>query len=260
MEQFDILNAASYPSPWKVEWLESIDSTNSELLRRLPSLDNMSVLAAISQTSGRGQRGNKWKSTVGKNLTFSYLLRPSEGIVPPLAARDQFRLSEVAALSVASTLNHFGLSPRIKWPNDIYLGDRKVCGMLIENSLADGKVGTSVVGIGLNVNQRTFPADLVNPCSMSLLSGREFPLEEVLGILLQKTAELLPLISAPSILKDLFEQRLYRKGEEADYTDCQSEEKIRGTILGITPGGLLRVDVRGLGERHYAFKEISYII
>ena len=155
-------------------WLESVDSTNEECRRRISDIDNLSVVAALSQTSGKGQRGNVWLSEAGQNLTFSIVLKfPANviaGELEPMHAYDQFVLSEIAALSVVDMLAEHDIQAKIKWPNDIYVGNRKICGMLIENSLRGEWIQHSIIGIGLNVNQRNFDVTLPNPTSIVLCS------------------------------------------------------------------------------------------
>ena len=156
-------------------WLESVDSTNEECRRRISEIDNLSVVAALSQTSGRGQRGNVWLSEAGKNLTFSIVLKfPATDIkseLEPMLAYDQFVLSEITSLSIVDLLAEHRIEAKIKWPNDIYVGDKKICGMLIENSLRGEWIQHSIIGIGLNVNQRNFDVSLPNPTSMVLCNG-----------------------------------------------------------------------------------------
>ena len=166
-------------------WLESVDSTNEECRRRISEIDNLSVVAALSQTSGKGQKGNVWLSEPGKNLTFSVVLKfPATDIkseLEPMLAYDQFVLSEITSLSIVDLLAEHGIEAKIKWPNDIYVGDRKICGMLIENSLRGEWIQHSIIGIGLNVNQRNFDVSLPNPTSMVLCNGitDEYDLENI---------------------------------------------------------------------------------
>ena len=160
-------------------WLESVDSTNEEAKRHISDIDNLSVLSALEQTAGRGQRGNTWTSAPGENLMFSIVLKFSEepdgngesACMPLLPARDQFILNEIASLSVVDFLSQHGIPARIKWPNDIYVGSKKICGILIENSLRGSEISTSIIGIGLNINQRNFNVNLPNPTSMVLERG-----------------------------------------------------------------------------------------
>ena len=115
-------------------WLERVDSTNDEARRHISDIDNLSVVSALSQTAGRGQRGNTWTSNAGENLMFSIVLK-----TPVLMAEDHFALNEIAALSVADFLSTYGIKAEIKWPNDIYVGEKKICGILIENSFRGKK-------------------------------------------------------------------------------------------------------------------------
>jgi len=153
-------------------WLESVDSTNEEAKRRISDIDNLSVLSALEQTEGRGQRGNTWTSNAGENLLFSIVLKlsPDDSGLGVLDARNQFALNEIAALSVVDFLRSHEIQAQIKWPNDIYVGSRKICGILIENSLRGKHVSSSIIGIGLNINQRNFDVNLPNPTSMVLCS------------------------------------------------------------------------------------------
>ena len=151
-------------------WLKSVDSTNEAARRHISDIDNLSVLSALEQTEGRGQRGNSWSSNVGENLLFSIVLKfsPEDSSQTFLEARDQFVLNEIAALSVVNFLRSHEIIAQIKWPNDIYVGSRKICGILIENSLRGNRLSSSIIGIGLNINQRNFNVNLPNPTSMVL--------------------------------------------------------------------------------------------
>lgn len=158
-----------------IHWLDSIDSTNSEALRRLPELPGGTVLAAYEQTAGRGQRGNTWFTQAGKNLTFSIVLKDLS-----LSAPEAIRLNYLTSVAVAAYLESRGVKADIKWPNDIYVNGRKICGMLLENTLGPGgRLLASVVGIGININQKEF-SQLANATSLGLCTGREYKLEEEL--------------------------------------------------------------------------------
>ena len=162
---------SAFPS---VEWLESTDSTNSEAKRRSGALDNLSVLAAVEQTAGRGRGSHSWISTPGENLTFTVVLRFGPGGIAPLPASEAVRITHFCTLAVCDFLEAEGLQPRIKWPNDVWVEDRKICGILIENSFAGGFVDEAIVGIGLNLNQKEFDPALPNPVSLQQLTGRQF--------------------------------------------------------------------------------------
>lgn len=113
-------------------WLDEVDSTNNEALRHISELDNLSVIAAVHQTSGRGQRGNSWLTHAGKNMTFSMVVKFGDGALPPLEASRQFVLTRCVTLGVSDYLESEGIDCSVKWPNDIYVRNKKICGMLIE--------------------------------------------------------------------------------------------------------------------------------
>ncbi len=167
-------------------WVESSKSTNSELRRRIDSLDNLSVIAAAEQTAGRGQGDHSWFSTPHTNLTFSMLLRFGSGFPVALGASEAVTVTHMAALAVRDYLQAKGIDSRIKWPNDIWVGDRKICGMLIENSSCAGRLVSSIAGIGLNVNESSWPAELPNPVSMKELLGKSYVLTDELVELVRR--------------------------------------------------------------------------
>jgi len=166
--------------PTAIVWLETVDSTNSELRRGLESLDNLSIVAARFQTAGRGQGSHRWTSAAGQNLTFSILLKPGTGGLDAIKANAGILLTQIATLSMRELLLAEGLDPVIKWPNDVWVDGRKVCGMLIENIVEGGYITASIIGIGLNLNQKEFDPLLPNPTSLSLLTGKEYITDEVL--------------------------------------------------------------------------------
>lgn len=241
-----------------IKWLESVDSTQDEIHRHLEALANLSVVAARCQTAGRGQRGNRWATRPGENLTFSLLLKPGQDGLRSVPVSDQFQLSEVTALAVQDTLSDYGIPARIKWPNDIYVGDRKICGMLIENQLRGRQIVSSIIGVGLNVNQLSFDPDLMNPTSMARQTGRQIPVEEVLASFLVHFLSTWE--EDRPVIRERFQSHLYRLEECHSYTDCSTGTVFDGTIKGISKRGLLRVEMPDGTIREFAFKEISYII
>lgn len=287
---------------YDIMWLDSVDSTNSEAKRRIPDIDNLSVLSALSQSEGRGQKGNKWSSLPGENLTFSIVLKFGEQTAGKLrlavAAREQFVLTEITSLSIVEFLSRHGIKAKIKWPNDIYVGDKKICGVLIENSLRGENLSSSIIGIGLNVNQRNFDVNLPNPTSMILETGFEEDirkcLEEFMDIfqacLLAVTASgpehsLSSHQNSLSNLRERYLSHLWRHNTPARYIDlCRQPEQKRqnvqaaqqlqadledvvlgreftGIIRGLSPIGHLVVEDIEKGElKEFAFKEISYIL
>lgn len=245
----------------RITWVDETDSTQEELRRHIEDHDNLSVVAAEHQTAGRGQRGNDWHSQAGMNLTFSMLLRFGGGYSSTLKASDQFGITRAMTLGVSRYLEEEGVGCRIKWPNDIYVRNRKICGMLIENVIEDGMVVRSIVGIGLNLNQRVFPLRLPNPTSLSLLTGKEYrthdELEKLCSFLADIWEEALYLPEPGNRL--LYTERLYRLGEFHDYVRPDGST-FEAMIVGTTRDGLLQTRNRKGELEEFAFKEISYVI
>ena len=247
-----------------IRWVEETDSTQDEVRRHIPEYDNLSVTAAEFQTAGRGQRGNTWLARKGENLTFSMLIKFGGDDFPPLKAADQFQITKAATIGVAGYLEGKGINCSIKWPNDIYFRDKKICGMLIENVLEGEYLAYSIVGIGLNVNQREFPPQLMNPTSMSVVTGQTYDTHEEMDILAGKLASVFQRAlgsgsSIPEVDRE-YERRLYRKDEFHEFTICRDCSLLEGKIIGVTPGGLVQIINRKGELFQFAFKEISYII
>ena len=241
----------------RIKWLEEADSTNNVLLRHIRDYDNLSVVAAVTQTAGRGQRGNRWVSAPGDNLTFSLLLRP-EG----LPVREVMAVTCLATLAVRDRLRDEGVQAVIKWPNDIYVGKKKICGMLVENGLEGTDVDWSVVGIGINLNQTEFPGEVLNPTSLKRLTGRSYELAPFLEKVCQEIGKRLPELDSPEGrkgLREAYERDLFQKDSPAPYRELATGKEFTGIIRGVTPEGLLRVEAEGL-ERTFGFKEIGYIL
>lgn len=245
-----------------IRWVNETDSTQDEVRRHISECDNMSVIAARFQTAGRGQRGNTWLAREGENLTFSMLVRFGDNGFPPLAARLQFAVTKAATLGVVNYLAGRGIQCSIKWPNDIYVRDKKICGMLIENTLAGHCLDYCVVGIGLNVNQLSFPVQITNPTSMALLTGNKYDLPEELKILSSLLADSFTKVLAVNLSSadEEYGRLLYRKNVFHEYTRCADGTVFEGKIVGTTDEGLLLVEDNKGELNKFAFKEISYII
>ncbi len=235
-------------------WLDSIDSTNTEALRRLPTLPGGTVLAAREQTAGRGQRGNTWYTQPGMNLTFSIVLKDI-----PLLAPDAIRLNYLTSVAVASYLESKGVKAQIKWPNDIYVAGRKICGMLLENTLGPGgQLMASVIGIGININQSEFP-QLANATSLTLCTGKTYDLPTELNSFLALFDSLLPALSSDELFA-AYSARLFRKGVPARYHDLLTDREYQGVIEGVEADGRLHIRDLDGGDYYYRFKEVGYIL
>ncbi|MCQ2148139.1 MAG: biotin--[acetyl-CoA-carboxylase] ligase [Bacteroidales bacterium] len=252
-------------STLNILWYDELDSTNSQMLRNVSEYSDLDVIAARNQFAGRGQRGNSWLISKGKNLTFSMMLKGNTDKVSAtlgkMPARKQFIISEIVTIAVRDFLRSRGINAKIKWPNDIYVSNKKICGMLIENGLSpDGCIAYSVVGIGLNVNQDEFPPELVNPTSMTLLTKQTYNLEESLAELCALIASKFELLDSPEIVKQDYLDGLYRIDQMHTYTDCATSEQFKARIKSITDFGQLVVETEKGELKEFAFKEISYII
>lgn len=247
-------------------WLESVDSTNNEAKREFNDIDNLSVLSAVCQSEGRGQRGNSWSSDAGMNLVFSIILKFDDGQIEPIKAYDQFIISKIAALTVTDFLASYGIDSRIKWPNDIYEGNRKICGILIENASQGQDITRSIIGIGLNVNQIEFDSSLPNPVSMRQITGRAYNLHEILDEFMDIFKDYLRRYNnircGYGRLRSLYLSQLYQKDVKATYVDCtETEHKtFRGIIRGVSDTGQLIIENEEGELKEFAFKEISYVI
>lgn len=244
-----------------VIWTEEVDSTNNEALRHSDCTDGMSVWAASYQTAGRGQRGNVWISSRGENLTFSILVRFGSGALGTLRALRQFAVSQAVTLGITDYLSSRGIEASIKWPNDIWVEDRKICGILVENRICEDMISRSIIGIGLNVNQKEFPLELPNPTSMSILTGSPYdPKAELEDLVPYLSARLRNLDSDESLQAE-YESRLYRRGVLSEYSDNTLGGIVfKGTITGVSPFGKLRIETNEGELKEFAFKEISFVI
>ena len=231
-----------------------LPSTNDEATA--PQYVEGDIILAQCQTAGRGQRGHRWESREGENLTFSLLLEPL--FLPP---SEQFLISECVALGVCDALLHYGIEAQIKWTNDIYIGDRKLAGILIEHKLQGSALARTVAGIGLNVNQKAFSDDLPNPISMAQATGREFDREEVLQTVttsLMARYEQLREGGAKELQAD-YHQRLYRLDQEHCYA-LPDGSRFRGIIRGVEPTGALRIENERGELLSFLFKEVEFVI
>ena len=212
-------------------------STNI-LLRELvikESLPEGSVVVADFQTAGRGQIGNVWESETGKNL-----------------------ISQIAALSVKETLDSYTDHVTVKWPNDIYWKDKKICGMLIENDLSGHNLYCSIIGIGINLNQAVFRGDAPNPVSLFQIIGKEVDREEVLDRFLSVFYRyyLSLLQEEYEDIRIRYQSALYRREGYHAYRDEAGE--FEACIHDIESTGHLLLALRDGSIRRYAFKEVSY--
>lgn len=238
--------------------LEETESTNQYLkkLVREQHPEEGSMVIAEYQTEGRGQMGNAWFSSKGDNLLFSFVLYP-KGV----AAKDQFMLSRITSLAIKSTLDHYADDIRIKWPNDVYWMDKKIAGILIENDLQGDSIQNSVIGIGINLNQQIFPAELPNPVSLRQITATKYDKEQFLDLFLHEFFQLYRSLQngQTSEIEDEYMLDLYRVNGYYWFEDANG--RFQAKIDNVLPSGhLVLKTFDNEEERTYAFKEVQFVV
>jgi BirA family biotin operon repressor/biotin-[acetyl-CoA-carboxylase] ligase len=234
-------------------YLPTCHSTN-DYARRLLTEENPlegTLVITPEQTAGKGQRGNTWESQVGTNLTFSLIYKPSF-----LNLGDQFYLNIISSLAVRDTVAKFlQTDVKVKWPNDIYLNDKKISGILIQNTIKGHSLGYSVIGIGLNVNQEVFSDK--KAISMKKYSSEEYSVEAVLNVLLENLDFYYMKLrnNGQDELYQGYKKHLYRFEEEHSFK--AGEEIFVGKITDIDEPGRLIILSNGQ-LRVFSFKEVSF--
>lgn len=199
--------------------------------------------------------GTSWFSSKGENLLFSLLIYPQH-----VVAAEQFIISRIAALAVKNTLDQFANDIRIKWPNDIYWQDKKICGMLIENDVQGKQIENSVIGFGINVNEQSFPSDLPNPISLRQITGMVHDREYLLDTFMREFFLLYRDFEQGNIegIEDEYMFDLYRVNDYYWYEDANG--KFQAMIEDVLPSGHLLLRTLDSGEvRKYAFKEVTFV-
>ena len=236
----------------------SIDYTSStnDYARSLLKKDNpapFTVIFAYEQTRGKGQKNNSWHSAPGKNLTCSiivypYFLRPDQ----------QFAINETVCLAIADVLNPIFKGFMIKWPNDIYYHRKKIGGILVENSLMGNSIEYVIIGIGLNINQTSFPGHLPNPVSLTQITGKKYNLNSILDSLLFCFEKRFHQLKKRDFegLRKAYHQNLYLRYQY----HCFRSEKgtFKGRILGVDLWGRLIIEAEDGQEYSFSFKEIAF--
>jgi len=236
--------------------VNQLDSTNSHALQLIKDSNPSggTVVMALNQTEGRGQQTNAWESKSGKNLTISLILRPEF-----IKAQDQFQISMLISLGLHDYLKAYSKKVSIKWPNDIYVDDKKIAGILIEQSIMGAYLSHSVCGIGLNINQEKFISDAPNPISLHMLTQQTYNLDKELQKLLaaiEKRYFQLQNNGASELEQDYLGS-MYWMNEEHDYED--ENGRFRGKIVGISEFGQLQIQDKKNEMRTYNFKEVSFL-
>ena len=240
------------------------NASNKKIVLNDKSTGKVQLVTADYQTHGHGQVNTVWESARGENLLFSFLFRPEH-----IAAGEQFFLSEIACLAVAHTLDAYTEGISVKWPNDVYHHNRKISGMLLRHTLSGAQISATLVGIGLNLNQKQFVGDAPNPVSLRQIIGRPVDREEVLNRFAHHFDRLLRAVTPPDPDERLAQRqrlhheylrRLYHRDGAHDYVDTASGETFSAHIIDVAPTGQLTLRTTDGRLRHYHFKEVRFVV
>lgn len=249
--------------PFPLVALDETDSTNqylSLLCNRLQeSVAELTTVTAEFQTAGKGQRGNTWEAEAGKNLLFSFVLYPSF-----LEARRQFTLSQIVSLAIKEELSRWSDEITIKWPNDIYWKERKICGILIENDLSGTRIRRCIAGIGININQEVFHSDAPNPVSLKQITGKEHDRHEILAHILRRvqiyynSLQMEDFAVYSAEISARYARSLFRRRGLHPYEDANG--KFLARLLRVEQDGRFVLEDESGKEREYLFKEVQYTL
>ena len=237
--------------------ISETNSTNSYLLNlcNQQKVDELTTIVTDFQTSGRGQRGNSWEADAKKNLLFSFVLFPSF-----LEAKHQFLVSQIVSLAVKEELDCYTSDISIKWPNDIYWKDKKICGMLIENDWMGQYISQSIAGIGINVNQEVFHSLAPNPVSLLQITGKEYNIFEILRNIMVRIQSYYIALQRNETehISTHYENGLFRKEGFHKYKD--KDGIFSAKIICVESDGKLILEDERQKRREYIFKEVEYLL
>lgn len=239
-----------------IHFFDTLESTNLYAQEHIKSkkITTNCVIVAKHQYAGKGQRGNKWVSNYGENMLVSMVVFPHL-----LMVEDAFYLSKITSLALVDFLSCMTEGQvKIKWPNDIYIHSKKIAGILIENNISGSKISSSVVGIGLNVNQNEF-GDLLNATSLFMESGKKYQLTELPFVFLKHFElrwEQFKNRGKEKIDSDYLKQ-LYAFGESRIFED--TEGPFKGKIIGLAENGLLQLKKEAGSVHSYDIKELKFL-
>ncbi len=239
---------------------KNLDSTNKKAkeLQKIKDIPEGSIVICDNQFAGRGHGNNIWESAEGMNLTATWILKPIF-----LKTEQQYALTKAISIAVKDTVRFFytgKLPVTIKWPNDIYVDDLKIAGILIENNIMGNDIRDCFAGIGLNLNQEVFYSDAPNPVSLKTLSGKNIDHELCLQVLSENIFKHYNQLreSGADALNSEYNQSLYRIGEIAEFVT--NNIKIKGNIMGTDKYGRLEIKLKTGETKLFDFKEISFVI
>jgi BirA family biotin operon repressor/biotin-[acetyl-CoA-carboxylase] ligase len=235
-------------------YIKQTPSTNQLIweMNREKELPEGFVISTDFQLAGKGQPGNTWESSEGKNILFSLMLRPIQ-----LPMEELFLLSQLVSIAIKNALEDYVSNITVKWPNDIYWNDRKLAGILIENSLQGNKIKMVVIGVGLNVNQQVFKSDAPNPVSLMQITGKRKNRKLILKQIVKNILNLYSEMNKEKIRSQYY-RSLYRN--DGYYFFKDEMDSFKAKIHAVHPDGQLELEKETGERKSYYFKEVQYIL
>lgn len=235
-------------------YVRTTDSTN-KLMKQMLSVGKLPAFYAVRagfQSAGKGQAGNSWESESGANILCSILLYPHT-----IALEKHFILSQLVSVAIVNVLRRFQIECKIKWPNDIYWNDRKIGGVLIENSLRSGRIENSIIGVGLNINQKVFVSNAPNPVSVRQITGKKYSLRPLFEELVSEVEKMYH--TGHAEIKSVYLENLYRGITYYPFRK-PGGETFQARINSIADDGCLYLETTNGLQDGYYFKEIEFVI
>ena len=234
---------------------EKLDSTNifASSILKTDAPHEGTVISAGVQTAGKGQMGASWESEDRKNLLISIVLYPKK-----IKITDQFLISMAISLGVFDFISNYTKGCKIKWPNDIYVFDGKIAGILIENSVMNNVIVDCIAGIGLNINQEKFVSSAPNPTSLKLITHSDFEINDCLNELCQRLDKRYKRLTSGSYdeIIDDYNMNLYRLNTWSPFSDAQGN--FTGRILSVKRSGIITIESDDNKLKEYSFKEVKH--
>lgn len=241
----------------KIILLNEVESTNNYANQLILSdaAEEGTVVLARYQKKGKGQQGNSWESEYGRNLLMSMILYPGF-----LDAGNQFLISKVVSLAIVEFLKTETENVSIKWPNDIYVGKNKIAGILIENSLKGSNMFSTIIGIGLNLNQEFFFSDAPNPVSLKQITGKNYEIQAIAALLIQYISEWYKKLKNNEFkeVNSEYKSNLFRFNQWSLFS--VKEKMFEARISGIGEFGQLILEKHDGTNSEYLFKEVEFVL
>jgi len=240
----------------KIIYIRETSSTISFIkdLRQSIDVEEGTVVWTDFQTSGKGQRGNTWESENGKNLLFSTILYPGF-----IQANEPFLISQIVSVAIKNILDTYVSGISVKWPNDIYWKDKKICGTLIENTIVGNVITASEIGVGININQETFIGNLPNPVSLKQITNKNYDRTEIMTRIIEELEKLYNRAKTDKQpIVDSYKKSLYRGNGFFAYKDNQGV-LFNACIENIEQSGILVLKTDEGIIRKFAFKEVRFL-